>query len=315
MAKSMVDPNKYQYLHRYCTSSDYYDALKGYGSTMQSDGRYKTLKVLTRDDKNPVPSAEDVNKDLNLNLGLSIDPMNPTIRAVGKLLSDVFSLVEDLLYFVWLCIPLFLRHNITVYAWTIYFNIHKVIAGKSSGIHKDASYEYHAFTSIAWWTRLFPMTIERMRFGLNQIEVWNPPSGKAYTVEEIDCDTTGGKGIYVQINEKPADRVIFWLYGGAYLSGDTHGNLGTAEFVARATNCDVFLCEYRLLPENEFLDCIGDARNGYEFILSVKKIKPSDIILFGISSGAGIAVYIMQEMTANLEESKLPRAAALMCKL
>eukprot|EP00814_Leptocylindrus_danicus_P005144 CAMPEP_0116010226 /NCGR_PEP_ID=MMETSP0321-20121206/3883_1 /TAXON_ID=163516 /ORGANISM="Leptocylindrus danicus var. danicus, Strain B650" /LENGTH=276 /DNA_ID=CAMNT_0003479301 /DNA_START=31 /DNA_END=858 /DNA_ORIENTATION=+ len=156
------------------------------------------------------------------------------------------------------------------------------------------------------------MTMRRMRFGLNQIEVWVPPTGKAYSTERIDCKETGASGIYVQINNTPSEKVIFWLYGGAYLSGDCVGNLGTAEMVARKTNCDVFLAEYRLLPEHEFVDCIKDARDAYNYLLTVKKVQPNNVFMFGISSGGGIAVYLMQDL-AKEERDKLPRAAVLMC--
>lgn len=32
-------------------------------------------------------------------------------------------------------------------------------------------------------------------------------------------------GFYLQHGDRPSDRVIFWLYGGAFLSGDSKGNI------------------------------------------------------------------------------------------
>ena len=289
--------------YRYCSSDTSFTTISSQVSTSDC----------CSDELPSYPCAETVNKTLNLSLGLGIDPLNPKLRYVCKILSDILSVFEWFIYALWLRIPLSFRHHITFVAWSIYFSIHRRIIGRRSGIHKDVSEEYHALTSIAWWARLFPMTIKRMRFSLNQIEVWTPPTGKAYISENINCQRTKAKGIFLQINEQPSERVIFWLYGGAYLSGDCQGNLGLAEMVARRTNCDVFLVEYRLLPENEYADCIEDGKNGYIYLINERKVDPKNVLMFGISSGAGIAVYIMQEF-AKLQPSITPRGAVLMCK-
>ena len=294
----MDSPHVKQVSYRYCSSDASFTTTLSYSSKSECA---------------PFPCAKSVNETLNLSLGLGIDPLNPRLRYVCKVLSDIFSYVEWLVYIVWLSIPLSLRHRITIAAWVIFLSIHRCVIGRKSGIHKDASEEYHAFTSVAWWSRLFPMTVERMRFALNQIEVWTPPTGCAFLSEPIDCKETGAKGIFIQIHDKPSERVIFWLYGGAYLSGDCKGNLGLAEMVARRTNCDVFLVEYRLLPENEYEDCIEDAQNGYKYLIEERKLDPKNVYMFGISSGGGIAVYVMQEL-AKLQPSIIPRGAVLMCE-
>jgi len=287
--------------YRYCSSKSSY-------TTFVSDD----LKEKDSIKCEPYPCAEKVNLSLNLGLGLGIDPMNPTLRATCKVMSDVFSIVEGLLLSLWLMIPVIIRHKLIMIMWAIFFFVHKRIIGRKSGIHEDASEEYHAFTSAQWWNRLFPMTIDRMRFGLNQMESVVPPTGKAFSTKDVNCEKTGAKGIYVQINEVPAERTIFWLYGGAYLSGDCIGNLGVAEMVARATNCDVFLAEYRLLPEHEYADCIEDGHKAYEYLIKEKGKDPKNVYMFGISSGSGVATYVMQDLAIR-KPSMLPRGAALMC--
>jgi acetyl esterase/lipase len=210
----------------------------------------------------------------------------------------------------------------------VYFSLHRIIFGRSTGIHPDASLEYHALTSICWWTRLLPATIERMRFALNQLQVYHPPSrnittravaitadksiatttattGKVDSTNSVrvnqDCDhcptnVLDTYGVYVTLrgtetekdkNDDPSKRkVVFWIFGGAFLAGDIEGNMGCAEKIA--TQCDadaVFLANYRLAPEYNLQDAYDDVYHSYHKLISTYCVSPTNIIVYGISSG------------------------------
>ena len=229
--------------------------------------------------------------------------MNPRLRRFLRLLSDFFQIFEDYLFHLWECIPLRWRQNITFLGWSIYFPLHRYFLGHRTGIHRDASLEFHALTTLLYWGRLFPVTIRRMRFSLSQLHVWHPPSAfpvsrpltqidssrssvcstrlseTDYSLNSVgnNCESTHSEvlgpkstcceccfrekckidgvwsnvfhvrhdmvglklklsdrvyskddglvtGFYLQHGNEPSDTVVFWLYGGAFLSGDSIGN-------------------------------------------------------------------------------------------
>lgn len=237
--------------------------------------------------------AREVNQTLNLNLGLDVNPMNPRLRRFLRTLSDFFQLFEEYVFDLWEFIPLRWRQKITFLGWSIFFPLHRRCFGNRTGIHRDASLEYHALTTLLYWGRLFPVTIRRMRFSLSQLSVWHPPSrfpiskplkrvdsknssfssatetsatnpcceccrsnlchidGISANVFHVHHDMKDVQlklsdpihskqgatsednfvtGFYLQHGDNPSDIVIFWLYGGAFLSGDSKGNLNIGMF-------------------------------------------------------------------------------------
>jgi len=287
--------------------------------------------------------AAQVNKGLNLNLGLPFDPRKIVlIRKICQLLSYFTEWVELLAFWGWKKVPLVVRQKITMIAWTLYFPVHRVLLGRSTGIHRDASPEYHALTSIMWWGNMFPVTIRRMRMSLSQLHVCHPlkhangtvrnspfsilpkiTTRQTYScldasvVTKISYDmasvqkVTDGEssnknqendavvtGFLLQHHAEPSEKVIFWLYGGAFLSGDSEGNLGVAEYMGKqAGNRDVFIPNYRLLPEYELDDALHDVVLAYEYLVFVRKVLPKNIVLLGVSSGGGLVSRLMQTIS------------------
>ena len=278
-------------------------------------------------------SAAEVNETLNLNLGLPINPDNSQIRGLFRSLSNIFSIFEEQLFAIFGRLPLSLKQRITKLGWMIYFPLHRLLLGRRTGIHPDASLEYHALTTLMHWGRMFPVTIERMRFSLSQLSVWHPPEAYPHClrtsvqqpkaiVKEISYDmkdtcmlatgitdtaaagSTVVTGYYIQHDPtKPSDKVLFWLYGGAYLAGDSHGNIPIAEkFGQWCNDMDVFLPNYRLLPENSFFDSLHDVLQAYEYLVTVRGVKPTNITCLGISSGGGLVVRLFQTLAERRRE-------------
>lgn len=306
----------------------------------------------------------EVNKSLNLNLGIPtwlLNPDNRQLRLFCRMLGKLVDLIEDYGIMLWIAIPLRYRHYISMILWKFYYAAHKAMLQNKTGIHKDASFEYHAMTSLMWWGNLLPVTIKRIRISLNQVQVLHPPTWymnnssksdedwspivtskvgenigtKSHSEEDEKVDETkvqeeeedkgplvykivdenDGKLIayHIQLDKKgPSERVIFWLFGGAYLGGDCVGNLGVAEKAGIACNCDVFLVNYRLLPEYDLEDCRVDVISGYKFLVNNFDYKPENIYLLGISSGGGLAVSLMQELKEKGSKNILPAGAVLM---
>lgn len=99
------------------------------------------------------------NENLRLNLGLPINPSaiarRQPIKSFIQLVHRFMLLVENPLFRIWSqYIPLRLRQKLTLLAWKIYFPVHKLLIGRRSGLHRDASLEYHALTTVLWWGRL-----------------------------------------------------------------------------------------------------------------------------------------------------------------
>jgi acetyl esterase/lipase len=241
-------------------------------------------------------------------------------------------------------------------AWTVYFSLHRIILGRSTGIHPDASLEYHALTSICWWTRVFPATIERMRFALNQLQVYHPPSrniktkaiaiaadttikntttitgGEVYSSDPVrvnDCDSCltnalDTYGVYVSLrcteansdhNDDPSkQKVVFWIFGGAFLAGDVEGNMGCAEKIATQCGANaVFLANYRLAPEYNLQDAYDDVYQSYHKLLSTYCVSPKNIIVYGISSGTYKLVRITNKLLLNDAIKPSLRCIPMLC--
>ena len=284
----------------------------------------------------PGVTAKQVNETLNLNLGLPINPENKLLRQILRWINIVGIMWwEDWLFAFIKALPVALRRSVCMAAWQVYFLVHKRIIGRRSAIHPAASEQYHALTSVMYWGRLFPMTIPRMRFSLSQLSAWtnNHVTSK---VDRIQClmDVNGRgydncvTGLYVHSGNDTMvtpKKVLFWLYGGAYLSGDVEGNLSPAEMVGKACGMDVFLASYSLIPEAKFDEIVWDVCLAYHWLVTVQKVDPTNIILYGISSGAGLATRLMQMISTHYRGkqtdptflsdimSPMPSGAVLLC--
>ncbi len=169
-------------------------------------------------------------------------------------------------------IPEHVKRTFIYQLWHLYFPIHRYCFHNRTGIHPQASEEYHALTTAMYLFRFFPNSIVRMRFALRQLTSCQPTAycTKNGRIEQIDTDalpssitlssntTTPAspngtaaptttippperqkdfcrvKGLYIRYhdNDTPTEYSLFWLYGGAFLAGDCDGNLGPADTIA-----------------------------------------------------------------------------------
>jgi acetyl esterase/lipase len=118
-------------------------------------------------------------------------------------------------------------------------------------------------------------------------------------------------GQYIQHSSRPSQKVLFWIYGGAFLAGDSKGNLGIAEKMGMVCGVesadtegnvvdmrDVFIPDYRLVPEYHLDDAIHDVTLAYEYLIFERGVRPEDVVLLGISSGGGLVALLLQALEA-----------------
>jgi acetyl esterase/lipase len=112
-------------------------------------------------------------------------------------------------------------------------------------------------------------------------------------------------GQYIQHNPtQPSKKVLLWIYGGAFLAGDSIGNIGIAEKMGLICNeRDVFIPDYRLVPEYHLNDAVHDVILAYEYLLYVRNLQPEDIIVVGVSSGGGLVVLLLQALAATTKKN------------
>lgn len=207
------------------------------------------------------------NDQLNLNLGQKlITPENKFLLWIIRFLNSLcIEWWEDYFFKFWAHkMPLSWRRALAFWAWKIYFPLHKALLGRRTGLHADASDEYHALTTLMWWGRLFPVSVRRMRFSLGQLHVISPTPVQSQVrhvqddmkdflpadIPESQKDHVSIKGLFLEVDDrKPSEFTVFWIYGGAFLSGDTTGNSGPADYIGRACGMDVFLPECKP-PQN-----------------------------------------------------------------
>jgi acetyl esterase/lipase len=137
------------------------------------------------------------------------------------------------------------------------------------------------------------------------LTVFQEEAEKSTSMEEMTVT-----GLFVQHLPQPSQKVIFWIYGGAFLAGDSRGNLGIAEKMGmmcavdgRSSDSssdngmrDVFIPDYRLVPEHHLDDAIHDVTLAYEYLLYERNIRPENITLVGVSSGGGLVVLLLQAL-------------------
>jgi len=132
--------------------------------------------------------------------------------------------------------------------------------------------------------------------------------GLAKETSAADMTVTGQ---YIQHASRPSKKVLFWIYGGAYLAGDSRGNLGIAEKMGMLCGedgpdgqgvRDVFIPDYRLVPEHHLDDALHDVALAFEYLIYKRGVRPEDVTLCGISSGGGLATMLLQALARSWRE-------------
>jgi len=239
---------------------------------------------------------------LRPNLGMSARSISSVVTLKRTRVNDIIAFVLDLflpleLVICWLmlCLPprpiyfLFTSaFKVLVWLWAFLPDSLKL-----RGLGDELSTEAHVMSVLMWPSRLIPMTTRRIRFGMSSLPWINPPC-PGIKEEVISVPEAGVKGLW--LHTAPSDvedpPVFMWIFGGAFFAGDCHGNRGLATRYAKAIGADVFLVDYRLLPEHTLEEGMLDGCRAYEWLCTQKAA--SKIFTGGISAGAGVLLRALQ---------------------
>jgi monoterpene epsilon-lactone hydrolase len=133
----------------------------------------------------------------------------------------------------------------------------------------------------------------------HEMKIKRTPTGFRESVQNGKPEEMIVTGQYIQQSSRPSEKVIFWIYGGAFLAGDSIGNIGIAEKIGVMCDNphrDCFIPDYRLVPEYHLEDALFDITLAYEYLLYERGIRPENVILLGISSGGGLLLLLMQAL-------------------
>jgi epsilon-lactone hydrolase len=121
-------------------------------------------------------------------------------------------------------------------------------------------------------------------------------------------DISGLKACFAdpKLSYNKKERVILYLHGGAYVSGNIQYASGFAGILAAETKHRVLSIAYRLAPENPFPAAVDDALAAYEYLLNIGYAAP-DISLVGESAGGGL----IYSLCLLLKQKKINLPAAL----
>jgi monoterpene epsilon-lactone hydrolase len=112
-------------------------------------------------------------------------------------------------------------------------------------------------------------------------------------------------GEWVMAKGARADKVIYYLHGGAYFLSSPLLHRSITWRLSRSNHRSVFALDYRTAPEASLEDCLADALEGYRFLLA-SGIKAEDIIIAGDSAGGHLSLLTLQ----HLHQAGLPQPSA-----
>lgn len=146
-----------------------------------------------------------------------------------------------------------------------------------------------------------PVPIGFQRFWINALaRVNRVPKGVAR------LKTTLGGRYADRWGDTSASQVILYLHGGAFCAGKPQTHAAFCATLARATGAQVWVPDYRLVPEHPHPAALEDAVAAYRGLLD-KGIAAKSIVIAGDSAGGGLAL-----MTAQaIRDRGLPGAAGL----
>jgi len=233
-------------------------------------------------------------------------------------------------WYVWI-------HTLVVCQWmgfyadqSFYNEANTIAVAGDSDDDATISDEFKALSTLLYPTQFYPVDVPRIRFSLSELNgislrdipsedsferIHEEDSNNGFVVPESQRDHQTVSGLYVtnQNKNKTASscggpkKILFWIYGGAYLGGDAEANLSIAnEFLVDCDADAVFIPSYRLAPEASVDDVLWDICWSYRYLLGrlettgIEQLPQNDnderfeIVMVGISSGGAVALRLLQ---------------------
>ena len=103
-------------------------------------------------------------------------------------------------------------------------------------------------------------------------------------VHEEDCPVNAE---WILPQNAPKDRVMLYMHGGSYRTGDLIASRGLVTYLAKAAGIRALSFEYRLSPEHQYPDSLKDALAAYHWLQS-RGFESRHIGFIGDSAGGGL---------------------------
>ncbi|MEC8102369.1 MAG: alpha/beta hydrolase [Pseudomonadota bacterium] len=131
------------------------------------------------------------------------------------------------------------------------------------------------------------VTVATQRKRLDLLRFTPMPGGiKERSTELAGIDTR-------QLTPTPCYGAILYLHGGAYCTGSPDSHREMVARIARTTEREAFILNYRLAPEHPYPAALDDAMAAYTDLLS----RHQDIVLVGDSAGGGLAMALAERIS------------------
>lgn len=119
----------------------------------------------------------------------------------------------------------------------------------------------------------------------------------------------GLPALSLEPGDAPADKLLLYFHGGAYLMGSAATHRQMVSRVARDARSRALLPDYRLAPEHRFPAAVDDAVRIYRQLLD-DGFAPGDIAVGGDSAGGGLTMAML--LTLRDTGTALPAFALLL---
>ena len=127
----------------------------------------------------------------------------------------------------------------------------------------------------------------------------------------IQCEPVSADGVPAEWIRPPgceSRRTVLFLHGGSFISGSIASHRTLAGNVARSSDSQVLLIDYRLAPEHPFPAGLEDAVTAYTWLLA-QGISPGQLAVAGDSAGGNLALALL----IHLRDHHQPAPAAAVC--
>ena len=104
------------------------------------------------------------------------------------------------------------------------------------------------------------------------------------------------------------DKIIYYIHGGGFVTGEPAWGYFYAVEVARRARRKIIAVDYRLAPEHPFPAGVEDCVAGYEWLIE-SGARPEDTVFLGESAGANLVL----ALTVACKQRGLPMPAAQAC--
>ena len=151
--------------------------------------------------------------------------------------------------------------------------------------------------------------VATVRRALDRTVASLPAPMRGTAVDRIETGTVRGEWITAPSVPRDAKRVIPYCHGGAFFWGNLAAPRNMLARLSRLTGARVFSLDYRLAPEAPFPAALVDAAAAYAWLLEAQWYSPSQVIVGGESSGAGLVLSLLAALKGKTRV--LPAAAFL----